>query len=94
MRALLVVAVVLAVAAVAEAKPMPPSFPPPPTSPLAVLLPGSGLRPAPTTTTLQPVVGSVQRTGRFTNPFTHKSKHTGTVYNPVLGQFTRTNFRR
>ncbi|AMV22768.1 hypothetical protein VT84_00050 [Gemmata sp. SH-PL17] len=44
--------------------------------------------------TLQPVIGSVQRTGHFTNPFTHKSKYTGTVYNPLSGQFSKQAFRR
>ncbi|VTS03204.1 unnamed protein product [Gemmata massiliana] len=43
---------------------------------------------------LQPVIGSVQRTGHFTNPLTHKSKYTGTVYNPLSGQFSKQTFRR
>jgi hypothetical protein len=48
----------------------------------------------PGVTRLQPVVGSIQRTGRFTNPFTHKTKYTATAYNPTLGTFGTTKFRR
>ena len=50
--------------------------------------------PAQTVTRLQPVVGSIQRTSRFTNPITHKSKYTGTVYNPALGSFGTRTFRQ
>ncbi|MBP3958616.1 hypothetical protein J8F10_25495 [Gemmata sp. G18] len=53
---------------------------------------GGGFVPA--AAKLQPVIGSVQRTGHFTNPFTHKSKYTGTVYNPLSGQFSKQTFRR
>jgi hypothetical protein len=48
----------------------------------------------PTTTRLHPVIGSLQRTGHFTNPFTNKTKYTGTVYNPALGTFGTQKFRR
>lgn len=50
--------------------------------------------PIPVVAKLQPVVGSVQRTGHFTNPFTHKAKYANTVYNPVSGQFGTSVFRR
>ncbi len=45
-------------------------------------------------TRLQPVVGSVQRTSHFSNPFTHKAKFSGVTYNPVLGTFGTQKFRR
>jgi hypothetical protein len=48
----------------------------------------------PAVTRLHPVIGSLQRTGHFTNPFTHKTKYTGTVYNPALGTFGTQKFRR
>ena len=48
----------------------------------------------PAVTRLHPVIGSVQRTGHFTNPFTHKSKYTGVVYNPLNGSFGTQKFRR
>jgi hypothetical protein len=48
----------------------------------------------PTVTRLHPVIGSLQRTGHFTNPFTHKARYTGTVYNPMLGTFGTQKFRR
>lgn len=47
-----------------------------------------------TTTRLQPVVGSVQRTGLFAHPHTGRTKYTSTVYNPTLGQFGTQTFRR
>ncbi len=50
--------------------------------------------PASTVTRLQPVVGSIQRTGRFTNPLTHKTKYTSTTYNPALGTFGTRTFRQ
>jgi hypothetical protein len=50
--------------------------------------------PIPVTTRLQPVIGSVQRTSHFANPFTHKARYTSTVYNPVLGTFGNYKFRR
>jgi hypothetical protein len=43
---------------------------------------------------LQPVIGSIQRTSHFTNPFTHKAKYTGTVYNPLAGTFSAKTYRR
>ncbi len=48
----------------------------------------------PSVTKLHPVVGSVHRTGHFTNPITHRTKYSDTVYNPVLGQFGLRTFRR
>jgi hypothetical protein len=48
----------------------------------------------PSVTRLHPVVGSIQRHGRFTNPFTHKAKYTQMVYNPNLGTFGRMKFRQ
>jgi hypothetical protein len=48
----------------------------------------------PTATRVQPVVGSVQRTSVFANPLTHKARYSGTVYNPLLGQFCTHSFRR
>jgi hypothetical protein len=48
----------------------------------------------PAVTRLHPVVGSLQRTSHFTNPFTHKARYTGTVYNPLLGTFGTQKFRR
>ncbi len=48
----------------------------------------------PTATRVQPVVGSVQRTSVLANPLTHKARYSGTVYNPLLGQFSTHSFRR
>lgn len=48
----------------------------------------------PAVTALNPVVGSVQRTGHFVHPHTGKTKYSQTVYNPVLGQFGARTFRR
>jgi hypothetical protein len=48
----------------------------------------------PAATRLHPVIGSLHRTGHFTNPFTHKTKYTATVYNPALGTFGTQKFRR
>ena len=64
-----------------------------PTVRTATINPLSGT-PVAVTTRLQPVVGSVQRTSHFSNPFTHKAKYTGTTYNPVLGTFGTQKFRR
>lgn len=50
--------------------------------------------PVPVVAKLQPVVGSVKPAGRFANPLAHKSKFTGTFYNPVSGQFGTAKFRR
>ena len=50
--------------------------------------------PVPVCAKLQPVVGSVQRTSHFTNPFTHKAKYSYGTYNPVSGQFGANTFRR
>ena len=47
-----------------------------------------------TATRLQPVVGSVKQKSHFTNPFTHKAKYTGVVYNPTLGNFGTQKFRK
>jgi hypothetical protein len=43
---------------------------------------------------VQPVIGSVQRTGHFTNPFTHKTRYTGTVFNPLNGTFGKQTYKR
>ncbi|MCI0703308.1 MAG: hypothetical protein L0241_19695 [Planctomycetia bacterium] len=48
----------------------------------------------PTVTRVQPVIGSIQRKSHFANPFTHKARYTGTVYDPQLGQFSKHHFRR
>lgn len=53
-----------------------------------------GVHPTPSGTRLQPVVGSVRRSGHFTNPFTHKAKYTQMVYNPLTGHFGKMKFRR
>lgn len=45
-------------------------------------------------TRVQPVVGSLQRTSRFRNPFTHKAKYEMLTYNPLLGSFQPVKFRR
>ena len=45
-------------------------------------------------TRLQPVIGSVQRTSHFSNPFTHRAKYSGVTYNPVHGTFGTQKFRR
>ncbi|MCS6863693.1 MAG: hypothetical protein RMJ56_01690 [Gemmataceae bacterium] len=45
-------------------------------------------------TRVQPVVGSLQRTSRFRNPFTHQAKYTMTTYNPLVGSFQQVKFRR
>ncbi|QJW95986.1 hypothetical protein [Frigoriglobus tundricola] len=50
--------------------------------------------PASTVTQLQPVVGSIQRTSRFTNPLTHKAKYTRTTHNPALGGLGTQTFRQ
>jgi hypothetical protein len=47
----------------------------------------NGMRP-------QPVVGSVRRTGHFTNPFTHKARYTQKVLNPATGHVGTMKFRR
>jgi hypothetical protein len=54
---------------------------------------GAGWAPRTSTLTvarLQPVVGSLQRTGHFA----HKAKYSETVYNPLLGQFSTHRLRR
>lgn len=67
---------------------------------LANRLPGlravaiSPREPGPAVTRLHPVVGSVQRTGHFTNPITHKAKHSVLMYNPTAGTFGTHTFRR
>ncbi len=70
-------------------------FPPAPgpTVRTATINPRTG---APTSaiTRLQPVIGSVQRTSHFSNPFTHKAKYSGVTYNPVLGTFGTQKFKR
>jgi len=48
---------------------------------------------SPQVTRLHPVVGSIQRTSHFTNPFTHKAKYSSVMYNPVLGSFAKHKFR-
>jgi hypothetical protein len=48
----------------------------------------------PAVTRLHPVIGSVQRTGHFTNPFTHKAKYSGVTYNPLQGTFGTQTFKR
>ncbi|HEY1187266.1 MAG TPA: hypothetical protein VGE74_06390 [Gemmata sp.] len=63
------------------------------TAPTATIAPRSAT-PIPVVAKLQPVVGSVQRTGHFTNPLTHKAKFSNTVYNPISGQFGTNVFRR
>lgn len=86
MRIILIAAAVLAFAGSASAGP---------TSFAGINFPSGGA-PAPrgSAARLQPVVGSVQRTGRFIHPHTGRTKYTGTVYNPVLGQFGTHTFRR
>lgn len=49
---------------------------------------------APVTARLQPVVGTVQRTGHFVHPHTGRTKYANTVFNPVSGQFATHTFRR
>jgi hypothetical protein len=43
---------------------------------------------------MNPVVGSVQRTGIFAHPFTGRTRYTGTAYNPSLGQFGSYRFKK
>ena len=64
-----------------------------PTVRTATINPLSGT-PVSAVTRLQPVVGSVQRTSHFSNPFTHKAKYSGVTYNPVHGTFGTQKFRR
>lgn len=65
----------------------------PPTARTVVIDPRSGIA-VPAVTRLHPVVGSVQRTSHFANPFTHKAKYSSVNYNPVLGSFSTQKFRR
>lgn len=48
----------------------------------------------PAVTRLHPVIGSVQRTGHFTNPITHKTKYSALMYNPLSGTFGTQKYRR
>ena len=86
MRIILVAAAVLAFAGGASAGP---------TSFAGINFPSGGA-PAPRSSVArpQPVVGSVQRTGRFSHPHTGRTKYTGTAYNPVTGRFGAYTFRR
>ncbi len=70
-------------------------FPPAPgpTVRTATINPRTGT-PTSAVTRLQPVIGSVQRTSHFSNPFTHKAKYSGVTYNPVLGTFGTQKFKR
>ena len=70
-------------------------FPPAPgpTVRTATINPRTGT-PTSAVTRLQPVIGSVQRTSHFSNPFTHRAKYSGVTYNPVLGTFGTQKFRR
>jgi hypothetical protein len=58
------------------------------------IIDGLSGRPSAAPVRLQPVVGSVQRTGHFNNPFTHKAKYTKMVYNPLTGHFGRMKFKQ
>ena len=64
-----------------------------PTVRTATINPLSGA-PVSVVTRLQPVVGSVQRTSHFSNPFTHRAKYSGVTYNPVHGTFGTQKFKR
>ena len=90
MRSVLVAAVMMAFAGAASAGDFPLGGPTARTVALDARSGGA----VPVVTRLQPVVGSVQRTGHFAHPHTGKTKYTGTVYNPVLGQFGTHTFRR
>ena len=70
-------------------------FPPAPgpTVRTATINPRTGT-PTSAVTRLQPVIGSVQRTSHFSNPFTHRAKYSGVTYNPVHGTFGTQKFRR
>ena len=70
-------------------------FPPAPgpTVRTATINPRTGA-PTSAVTRLQPVIGSVQRTSHFSNPFTHRAKYSGVTYNPVLGTFGTQKFKR
>ena len=70
-------------------------FPPAPGPPVrtATINSLSG-QPISVVTRLQPVVGSVQRTSHFSNPFTHRAKYSGVTYNPVHGTFGTQKFKR
>jgi hypothetical protein len=59
-------------------------------------IPGLGppLPPSPVPRGMNPVVGSVQRTGIFAHPFTGRTRYTGTAYNPSLGQFGSYRFKK
>jgi hypothetical protein len=63
------------------------------TVPTATVTPLSAT-PVPAVAQLQPIVGSVQRTSRFTHPLTHKAKYSYGTYNPISGQFGISTFRR
>lgn len=70
-------------------------FPPAPgpTVRTATINPRTGT-PTSAVTRLQPVIGSVQRTSHFSNPFTHRAKYSGVTYNPVHGTFGTQKFKR
>ncbi len=48
----------------------------------------------PSVTRLHPVIGSVKRTGHFTNPITQKAKYTQTVLVPQTGTFGKMKFKQ
>jgi hypothetical protein len=61
--------------------------------PTATVSPRSAT-PIPACAKLQPIVGSVQRTGSRTHPINHTAKYSYGVYNPISGQFGTATFRR
>lgn len=90
-RVMMAVLVQLAVAAHAHAGGW--AKPTPVVVPSATISPRSAT-PIPVCAKLQPVVGSVQRTGHFTHPINHTAKYSYATYNPVSGQFGTGVFRR
>ena len=44
--------------------------------------------------THNPIVGSTSRTGIFAHPTTGRTRYTSTMYDPTLGRFSRSSFRR
>ena len=61
--------------------------------PSATISPRSAT-PIPVCAKLQPIVGSVQRTGSRTHPISGTAKYSYGVYNPISGQFGTATFRR
>jgi len=44
--------------------------------------------------THNPIIGSESRTGIFAHPTTGRTRYTGSMYDPTLGRFYRSSYRR